>query len=91
MLEKISKISAKHRSVLTEVLSELERNVRLNFTRFYPAAGTQHYDRFFDAVRPNNRLVYKYLFEKTELSSIVDLSTFNDLHKLKQFDKDYQR
>ena len=40
LLEKISRISAKHRSILIEVLSELERNNRLNFTRVYPAAGT---------------------------------------------------
>jgi hypothetical protein len=40
LLEKISRVSAKHRSVLLEVLSEMERNTRLNFTRIYPAAGT---------------------------------------------------
>jgi hypothetical protein len=68
LLEKVSKISAKHRSLLIEVLGEFERNVRLNFTRVYPAPGTHHYDRFFEAVRPNNRLIYKYLLEKTELT-----------------------
>jgi len=80
LLEKLSKrISAKHRTVLYEVLGEVERNMRLNFTRIYPAAGTQQYDKFFDAERPNNRLIYSYLFEKTEFLSIIEQSTFNDL------------
>ena len=68
ILEKLSKrISAKHRTVLFEVLGEIERNVRLNFTRVYPAAGTQQYDKFFDSERPNNRLIYSYLYEETDL------------------------
>ena len=41
ILEKLSKrISAKHRTILFEVLGEIERNMRMNFTRVYPAAGT---------------------------------------------------
>ena len=73
VLEKLSKrVSAKHRAILFEVLGEIERNTRLNFTRVYPGCGTCYYDKFFDAERPNNRLVYAYLFEKTELSTIVE-------------------
>ena len=44
ILERISKISAKHRSLLLEILSEFERNTRLNFTRIFPAPGCSYYD-----------------------------------------------
>ena len=44
ILEKISKISAKHRSMLLETLSEFERNTRLNFTRIFPSPGCSYYD-----------------------------------------------
>ena len=54
ILDKISKVSAKHRSQVYEVLSEVERNTRLNFTRVYPAAGCDHYEQFFEQPRPSN-------------------------------------
>ena len=47
VLERISKISAKHRSLLLETLSEFERNTRLNFTRVFPSPGCSYYDQFF--------------------------------------------
>ena len=47
ILERISKISAKHRSLLLETLSEFERNTRLNFTRVFPSPGCSYYDQFF--------------------------------------------
>jgi len=83
LLEKISKISAKHRSTVFESLSEIERNVKLNFTRVFPAAGTDFYDKYFDGERPFNKLVYKYLCQKTELSQLTESSKFNDLPTLK--------
>jgi len=54
------------------------RNVKLNFTRVYPAAGTDYYDKYFDGERPNNKLIYRYLCQKSELSSLVESSKFND-------------
>ena len=83
LLEKISKISAKHRSTVFESLSEIERNVKLNFTRIFPAAGTDFYDKYFDGERPFNKLVYRYLCQKTELSQLTESSKFNDLPTLK--------
>jgi hypothetical protein len=61
VLDKISRVSAKHRSILFDFLQESERNVRLNFTRIYPAPNSDYYDRLFEAERPNNKLIYKYL------------------------------
>lgn len=61
------------------MLGEFERNTNLSFTRIYPAAGTQNYDKFFEAPRINNKLLHKYLFENTDLSNICDMSCFNDL------------
>ena len=63
VLEKLSKINSKARTILLEVLGEFERNVNLSFTRVYPAAGTDYYDKLFETQRPNNKLLYKYLFE----------------------------
>jgi hypothetical protein len=48
LLDKITKINGKHRSLLLEVLGEFERNTNLSFTRIYPAAGTNNYDKFFE-------------------------------------------
>lgn len=61
ILEKISKVSAKHRALLFETLWEFERNTRLNFTRIFPSPGCSYYDSFFETIRPNNKLIYKYL------------------------------
>lgn len=79
ILEKISKISAKHRSILFEFLSETERNVRLNFTRIYPGPDTDYYDKFFAEERPLNKLVHKYLYKTNDLAPLIDQSKFNDL------------
>ena len=83
LLEIISKISAKNRSTVFESLSEIERNVKLNFTRIFPAAGTDFYDKYFDRERPFNKLVYRYLCQKTDLSLLTDSSKLNDLQSLK--------
>jgi hypothetical protein len=71
-------VSAKHRSTLYDFLTESERNVRLNFTRIYPAPNSDYYDRFFDGERPNNKLIYKYLFLKNDLTSLIEQSKFTD-------------
>ena len=47
ILEKISKVSAKHRALLLEIYGEFERNTRLNFTRIFPTAHTCDYEKFF--------------------------------------------
>ena len=48
VLEKMSKVNAKARTLLLEVFGEFERNVNLNFTRIYPASGTDEYDKLFE-------------------------------------------
>lgn len=40
LLDKITKINGRHRSLLLEVLGEFERNTNLSFTRIFPVAGT---------------------------------------------------
>lgn len=47
-LDRLSRISAKHRELVYETLDEMQRNKNLNFTCIYPAAGCYLYDRFFD-------------------------------------------
>ena len=80
ILEKISKISAKTRSIMLDFLSETERNIRLNFTRIYPTKNSNVYDQFFESDRPVNKLVYKYLYQQgNEIQQLVDFSKFNDL------------
>jgi hypothetical protein len=78
VLDKISKVSAKHRSILYDFLQESERNVRLNFTRIYPAPNSDYYDRLFETERPNNKLIYKYLYKNNDLGSLADFSKFVD-------------
>lgn len=79
VLEKISRISAKHRSIVLDFLAESERNVRLNFTRIYPALNSDYYDKFFESDRPVNKLVHRYLFRPNELSPLIEQSSFDDL------------
>lgn len=81
VLNKISKISAKHRALLLETLGEFERNTRLNFTRIYPSPGSSYYDKFFETTRQNNKLVYMYLCQRTELWAIIEQSSFCDIEK----------
>lgn len=40
ILDKLTKINSKARTLLLEVFGEFERNVNLNFTRIYPASGS---------------------------------------------------
>ena len=87
ILDKISKISAKHRAILLEFLSETERNVRLNFTRVYPGPDSDYYDKFFAEERPLNKLCHKYLFKPNELSPLIEQSKFNDLAGIGDVDK----
>ena len=47
-VEKMSKISAKHRELLREHLEEFSRNKKHNFTRVYPSPGSSIYDVYFD-------------------------------------------
>lgn len=88
ILEKISKVSAKHRALLFETLWEFERNTRLNFTRIFPSPGCSYYDPFFETIRPNNKLIYKYLCQRTELWAIIEQSAFNDLEPLRDLPKE---
>ena len=57
ILERLSKVSAKHRSLILETLGEFERNTRLNFTRIFPSPGSSYYDQFFAHEKPNNKLI----------------------------------
>jgi hypothetical protein len=88
VLNKISKISAKHRALLFETLWEFERNTRLNFTRIFPSPGSCYYDQFFEVARPNNKLIYKYLCQRTELWGIIEQSIYNDLEPARDNWKD---
>ena len=47
-LEKLSKISVKHRDILKDTLDEFSRNKKKNFTRIYPTPGSNYYDQFFE-------------------------------------------
>lgn len=96
-MEKLSKISAKHREILREHLEEfcLMRNYvnpvlshsqalarrACNFTRIFPAPGTNQYDMYFQSdnqqgtvqsqqpastqAKQWNKVLYRYLYDKT--------------------------
>jgi hypothetical protein len=61
-LEKLSKVSAKHRDIMRDTLEEIQRNKKKNFTRIYPSPGTNTYDIYFEQVRHINKMVYKFLY-----------------------------
>lgn len=46
--------------IIKETLEEYDR--RGNFLRIYPAKGSDHYERFFSGVRPNNKALFKFLY-----------------------------
>lgn len=79
-LERLSRISAKHRELVFETLDEMQRNKNMNFTCIYPAAGCYQYDRFFEGGgRTSNQLIHRYLFTKNELFTLV--KQISDLQK----------
>lgn len=47
-IEKLSKVSAKNRELLRDHLEEFTRNRKLNYTRIFPAPGTNSYEQFFE-------------------------------------------
>ena len=71
MFEKLSKVSAKHREILKETLEEFTR-VK-NFTRIYPVSGSNYYDKFFETQRSSNKVLYKFLYGRSELSTIFGI------------------
>lgn len=72
MFEKIFKISAKHREIIRESCEEFERCN--NFTRIFPSYGSQIYEKYFEQQKQNNKLLYKYLYTKTDLSDLLGLT-----------------
>lgn len=46
--------------IIKETLEEYER--RGNFLRIYPSKGCDHYERFFSGIRPNNKMLFKFLY-----------------------------
>lgn len=78
-LDRISKISAKHRELLFETLEEFQRNKTMNFTCIFPSAGSCLYDHYFEQSRTSNQLLHKYLFTK------------NDLYQLSKQISDFQK
>lgn len=70
-LDRLSKISAKHRELVFETLDEFQRNRNMNYTCIYPAPGSQLYDKFFISPRPSNQIVHRYLFTKNEFYTIA--------------------
>jgi hypothetical protein len=97
-MERLSKISAKHRELLREHLEEfcvmrsfvnvsqhqlLSTKVRRhNFTRIFPAPGTNQYDMYFpnesqassnQPQKQYNKILYRYLYDKSsELQDILN-------------------
>lgn len=70
ILDRLSKVSAKHRELLYETLDEFQRNRNMNYTCIFPALGSNNYDRYFQGPRPANHLLYKYLFQRNEIYSL---------------------
>mmetsp|Transcript_43855 Transcript_43855/g.42367 ORF Transcript_43855/g.42367 Transcript_43855/m.42367 type:complete len:155 (-) Transcript_43855:1792-2256(-) len=67
-IERMAKVSAKHKEIIAESLEEFLRNSylsqskRRNFTRIYPAPNSNYYDQFFEQSRHYNKLLYRYLY-----------------------------
>jgi hypothetical protein len=71
-MERLSRISAKHRELVYETLDEFQRNKNMNFTCIFPSAGCYQYDKFFEGGgRQSNQLIHKYLFTKNELYALT--------------------
>jgi len=47
-LDRLSRISAKHREMVFETLDEFQRNKNMNYTCIYPTAGCYQYDKYFE-------------------------------------------
>ena len=69
--DRLSKVSVKHRELIFETLDEFHRNKSMNYTCIYPSPGSSSYDKFFQGPRPLNQLVYKYLFTKNEVYTLI--------------------
>ena len=69
--DRLSKVSAKHREMVFETLDEFHRNKTMNYTCIYPSPGSSSYDKFFSGPRLSNQLVYRYLFTKNEVYSLI--------------------
>lgn len=50
----------KSAELFRDTLEEYEH--KGGFLRIYPSKGCDHYDRFFTGLRPNNKLLYRFLF-----------------------------
>ena len=64
--------------MIFDFLQETERNVRLNFTRIYPAPNSDYYDKFFESERSSNKLIYRHLYLRNDLSSLIECSKFTE-------------
>ena len=51
---------SKSSEIFRDTLEECEH--KGSFLRIYPSKGCDHYDRFFSGLRPNNKLLYRFLF-----------------------------
>jgi hypothetical protein len=51
---------SKSSEIFRDTLEEYEH--KGSFLRIYPSKGCDHYDRFFSGLRPNNKLLYRFLF-----------------------------
>ena len=70
-LDRLSRISAKHRELVFETLDEFQRNRNLNYTCIYPAPGCHLYDKYFENPRNSNQLIHRYLFSRNELYTLT--------------------
>ena len=71
LLDKLSRVTVKHREILKDALEEFARNKKRNFTRVYPAPGSNYYDQFFEQTRHINKMMYKLLYQPSEVSEIL--------------------
>mmetsp|Transcript_13362 Transcript_13362/g.16950 ORF Transcript_13362/g.16950 Transcript_13362/m.16950 type:complete len:137 (-) Transcript_13362:2667-3077(-) len=66
MLKKLSTVRQK--GIIRESLLELLR--KGNYVCIYPARGSEHYDQYFQQVRPLNRFLNKVLFQSETINQI---------------------
>ena len=70
-LDRMSRVSAKHREQVFETLDEFQRNRNLNYTCIYPSPGCHFYDKYFESPRTSNQLIHRYLFSRNELYTLT--------------------
>ena len=76
---------SKSSEIFRDTLEEYEH--KGSFLRIYPSKGSDHYDRFFSGLRPNNKLLYRFLFYDIWESQPSHSMTANESTRGKSEDK----